>query len=328
MTTDGDSTTAPDPEPRWLLLVHQIPQTPSKLRVKTWRRLQGVGAVAVKNSVYVLPNTAEAREDLEWIRSEIVADGGEAVVFAADAIDEFSTAEVVDACQAARRADWDELRTRIEAALAGRQARGAAEPDERRRLERELRALRGRADQIDRIDHLRSPGRREALAALRDLEGLLPAASGGVERAAVRLRSADFRRRTWLTRPRPGVDRMGSAWLIRRFVDPAAEFAFSDRIPAGGEAVPFDMFGVELGHHGERCTFETLLDAFGLGDPALRRIARLVHDLDLRTANEEAEASTVGALVEGLRASVPDDHRLLEHGMALFEALYVSWRGP
>lgn len=315
----------PRPGPRWLLLVHQLPHHPSKLRVKTWRRLQGVGAVAVKNSVYVLPNSAEAREDFEWIRGEIVAEGGEAVVFAADAVDQISTAGLVDACQTARQADWDELRARTEAALAEHRGRSAADPDDRRRIDREIRALRGRANQIDRIDHLNSPGRQEALAALRDLDSLLRPASEGATRETPRLLAADYRGKTWLTRPRPGVDRMASAWLIRRFIDPDAEFAFSERIPPGGDAVPFDMFGVELGHRGDRCTFETLLDHFGLGEPALGRIARIVHELDLRAESVEAETATVGALVAGLRASVPDDRRLLEHGMALFEALFRSW---
>lgn len=331
MKTDRAATPEPGSTPRWLVLVHQIPNRPSKLRVKVWRRLQGVGAVAVKNSVYVLPHSAEAREDLEWIRGEIVAGGGEAVVFAGDAVDEISTAGLVDAWQAARRADWDALRDRAGSLLAEHRARPGTEPEDRRRLERESRSLHGRAQHIDRIDRLGSPGRPEALAALRDLEGLLRGAGEGASRPAPRLRAADFAGRTWLTRPRPGVDRMASAWLIRRFVDPGAEFAFSERIPPGGGVVPFDMFGVELGHHGDRCTFETLLDAFGLEGSGLRRIARVVHALDLRTDGAgagaaEAETATVGALVAGLRASVLDDGRLLDHGIALFEALFRSWQ--
>jgi hypothetical protein len=119
---------------------------------------------------------------------------------------------------------------------------------------------------------------------------------------------------------------MSSGWLIRRFLDPEAAFAFAERIPRDRDVVPFDMFGVELGHQGGLCTFETLLRDFGLDDPALRRLARIVHDLDLRTeAAADPEAATVARLVEGLRASIADDARLLEHGIALFEALYRSF---
>jgi hypothetical protein len=121
---------------------------------------------------------------------------------------------------------------------------------------------------------------------------------------------------------------MASAWLIRRFIDPAAEFRFAERIPPGEAVVPFDMYGVELGHQGERCTFETLVDRFGLADPALRRIGRIVHRLDLRgEAPPDGETATVGRLVEGLREAVADDHELLTHGMAVFEALYRSFQG-
>jgi hypothetical protein len=131
----------------------------------------------------------------------------------------------------------------------------------------------------------------------------------------------------WLTRPRPGVDRIASAWLIRRFVDRDARFAFAERIPPDEELVPFDMFGVDFGHHGERCTFETLLGSFRLVEPALQRLATIVHGLDLHTAAaDDVETATVGHLVEGLRETFTDDLELLERGMSVFEALYRSFR--
>jgi hypothetical protein len=307
-----------EPPPRWLLLVHQLPASPSRLRVKIWRRLQAVGAVAVKGSVYVLPASAQAHEDFEWLRGEIVTLGGEAIVLTAEAVDEQTTSEIVDAFSAARRRDWNELAERVAAArlAAGRGGE----------LERELRLLHGRAAQIEKIDFFPAGGRQEALAALAALAGRAseerrdePAS----ERP--RLAVADYRGRRWLTRPRPGIDRIASAWLIRRFIDPAAEFHFAERIPPGEEVVPFDMFGVELGHQGDRCTFETLLAAFGLGDPALDRLARIVRDLDLRIeAVDDLEAATVGRIVEGLRLTNEDDRQVLEHGCALFEAFYRS----
>jgi hypothetical protein len=120
---------------------------------------------------------------------------------------------------------------------------------------------------------------------------------------------------------------MASAWLVRRFIDPAARFTFAERIPRGEDVVPFDMFGVELGHRGDHCTFETLLASFGLAEPALARIAAIVHDLDLATQGEgDAETATIGRLVAGLRSALADDAELLGHGMMLFEALYQSFR--
>ncbi len=136
-----------------------------------------------------------------------------------------------------------------------------------------------------------------------------------------------FRNRTWVTRPRPGVDRMASAWLIRRFIDSRARFQFAER-PKKGRAVPFDMYGVEFGHQGNHCTFETLAQRFAVTQPAVRRLGQIVHDVDLKDAHYGApEAPVVQQMVEGLRLSYSSDQELLEHGMALFEALYRSFSG-
>jgi len=129
----------------------------------------------------------------------------------------------------------------------------------------------------------------------------------------------------WLTRARPGVDRMSSAWLIRRFIDPNAAFAFGDA-PNSEAMIPFDMFGVEFGHHGTSCTFETIVQRFGIKDPGVNWLGRIVHDLDLKESSYGApEKDTVGRMVEGLRRMHRDDQRLLDEGIAMFEALYQSY---
>ena len=310
----------------WLLLVHQLPTEPSRVRVKIWRRLQGVGAVAVKNSVYLLPNSSETREDFEWIRSEIVSLGGEAMVFAAQAADGLSSAQIRDALERARQSDWQDLSEKCNAVLAAHASPRPLQGEALDNLQRQARMLRGRAARIDKIDHFQVSGRREALAALEQIERLIDPQSGNFPEGSPRRRIAEYQGRLWLTRPRPGVDRMASAWLIRRFIDPDARFRFGERIPQQEKVVPFDMFGVDLGHQGQRVTFETLLHEFGLSDPALSRIARIVHELDLRAeAFSDAEAATLDRLVEGLRASFDNDERILDHGMALFEALYSSF---
>ncbi len=311
---------------RWLLLVHQLPAEPSKLRVKIWRRLRNVGAVLVKNSVYVLPHNSETREDLEWIRGEIVTQGGEAVVFTADALDDLTTDEIVASFVAARRSDWEELKKRAEAIEVPEELE-EREDEARSELDRELRALRNRAGQIDKIDYFSAPGRQEALAAIEARERSARGGAAEVEAPTQQRSTKDFQGRRWLTRPRPGVDRMASAWLIRRWIDPAAEFAFADRIPSDEEVVPFDMFGVEFGHHGQRCTFETLLVVFRLSEPPLERMARIVHDLDLRSESPaDAETATVGRLVLGLREGTAADAELLEQGIGVFDALYRAFR--
>ncbi|HSR52302.1 MAG TPA: chromate resistance protein ChrB domain-containing protein [Acidobacteriota bacterium] len=309
---------------RWLLLVHQLAAQPSSLRVKAWRRLQAVGSVQVKKSVYVLPNSPETREDFEWIRTEIVAEGGEALVFAADAVDDRTTDEVVEAFLEARLSDWEELEKRAEN-IYKRCSTETLDPGECRELAREVATLRNRAAQIDKIDYFQSAGRVEAIEAIDRIdEQLRPEPDDSAPPA--RDSASDFSGCTWVTRPHPGVDRMASAWLIRRFIDSSAEFTFAEEV-SDRRQVPFDMFGAEFGHHGERCTFETLLQSFRLEGPALQRIGRIVHDIDLRSESPtDSETATVKRLVSGLRASVSDDSSLLEQGVILFEALFCSFK--
>ena len=144
---------------------------------------------------------------------------------------------------------------------------------------------------------------------------------------ATRLDPAAYRNRVWVTRPRPGVDRFASAWLIRRFIDREATFVFAvapDRYP---DAVPFDMYQAGgFKHDGDFCTFEVLQDRFGIREVAVKRIAELVHDIDLKEDRYKSpHTATVAGLVEGLRASIPDDATLLQQGVVMFEALYQSF---
>ena len=242
---------------RWLVFVHRLPAQPSNARVKVWRRLQQIGAVAVKNAVYALPNNAQSREDFEWLRTEVVALGGEATIFAATSI------------------------------------KGL---DERR---------------------MKRAGGGESHAPKREAD---------LHRAA--LDPKDFRGRVWITRPRPGVDRFASAWLIRRFIDANARIAFGTSPEKAPDAVPFDMYQPGgFKHEGDHCTFEVLRERFALEDPALGVIAEIVHDVDLKDDRfKNPHAATMGMLVEGLRSLVADDAALLEQGIALFETLYQSLR--
>ena len=315
-----------DSTSRWLILVHQLPAQPSKLRVKVWRRLQAVGAVLVKNSVYVLPNNDESRENFEWIRGEILSDGGEAVVFTADAIDDLSADEVVNAFVTARRDDWRALEEKA-AALREQLESGPSGQTRAEAIQREVTSLRNRATQVDKIDFFQAPGRDRAVAAIDALTGEQRREAERAQPAGPTLQRDEYQGRAWVTRPRPGVDRMASAWLIRRFIDPAATFSFSDRVPTDNDSIPFDMYGVEFGHQGSLCTFETLIHRFGIDEAGLTRLASIVHALDLHTtAESDPETATVGRLVDGLREARGDDVRLLESGIEVFEALYRSFR--
>lgn len=324
-------------EPRWLLLVYQLPTRPSRARVKAWRRLQVVGALAIKNSVYALPNTPERQEDMEWIRTEIQEMKGSAALFAADAIETKSADEIVAGFRSARQRDYEAIAGEAQKLLARTRRLGGSPRRPAWRdapLGRRLRLLRQRFSQVQAIDFYPAPGRDEAEAAL----DACAAELAGEPRDEVRRKkdrapkhrdAAKFRGRAWVTRPRPGVDRMSSAWLIRRFIDPQARFRFAEKPEAARGAIPFDMYGVEFGHHVidsvPQCTFETLARRFGISHAGVEWIGRMVHDLDLKEARYgEPEAAAVGRLVDGLRQSHADNRKLLEQGMAMFEALFRS----
>jgi hypothetical protein len=290
--------------------------------VQTWRRLQQLGAVPTKNSVYVLPNDERCREDFEWVRSEIVALGGEATVFAAEALDAGDD-DLIAAFQRARDLDYRALKLDADRMLsaARRQQRGAAVS---RAARRSVRRLRDRFNDIERIDFFRAPGGRDALSSISALERLAARSKEAVAPDGPVLTPAAFKDRRWVTRPRPGVDRMASAWLIRRFIDPNATVSFVEQ-PADAD-LPFDMYTGEFSHHGTWCTFETLARRFSITDPAVTRIGQIVHDLDMKERRyAPPEAPAVARLVDGFQELYSDDETLLQHGMGMFEALARSF---
>jgi hypothetical protein len=309
---------------RWLLLGHQLPTRSSNARVKTWRRLQQIGAVPARNSVYVLPNTEQCREDFEWIRSEIVALGGEATVFAADAISAGGTEDIVAVFQRTREEDFRLLKRDIDRLLPsgkGQRARSAAKG---RMKGRTARVLRERFMALERIDFFPTAVRAETTASLLALEEAMQEPAPQPSEQKPHLDHAHFQSRRWVTRPRPGVDRMATAWLIRRFVDKDATFAFAEA-PSGPD-VPFDMYAGEFSHHGALCTFEVMVDRFRLKNPAVAKVGQIVHDLDMKdTKYDPPEAVAVGRMVDGLRALHADDVTLLEHGIGMFDALASSF---
>jgi hypothetical protein len=313
--------------PPWLLLVHQLPPKPTSVRVKTWRRLLALGAVAIKNSVYVLPYSARAREDLEWVKSEILALGGEATIFAADSPGDLGHRELVDVFHRAREQDYRRLDSELERLRARGGGRAAARGAKRLARERAVRALRRRFDEIARSDFFACPAGRATAAGLAAMErGFERAVGADPGHGLPPLAITTFQDRRWVTRPLPGVDRMASAWLIRRFVDPAAVFVFASTPDAEPGAVPFDMFGGEFSHHGDNCTFETLQERFGLRARALVRIGEIVHDCDLNDRRYcPPEAIAIERLVHGLRLVANGDAATLENGILLFEALYRSF---
>jgi hypothetical protein len=314
-------------ERQWLLFVHQLPAEPSNLRVRTWRRMQQIGAIPIKQAVYALPDTTACREDFEWLKTEVNGAGGDATVFVADSIDRPADEALIDEFRRARQTGYAALALDIERTL-----KRAGKPDRSRRapaLRRLLEIFGERFIALERIDFFGSAGADRVRTLLKQLEARASDKGPSVASSAAPhgVDASAFQQRLWVTRPRPGVDRMASAWLIQRFIDPKARFTFAadrDAVPRGG--VPFDMFGVDFSHRQDGCTFETLCDLFALRDSAVSRIGAIVHDLDLKDARfGAAECPTVGALIDGLQMAIADDHALLAQGITVFDSLYRSF---
>jgi len=303
----------------WLLLIHQLPLKPDYLRVKITRRLQRIGAIAVKHTVYVLPANDRRLGDLQQTAREIRDAGGEANLMRASFLEGLSDAEVIRRFHEARDAEYAPVIAEAKR-LAKRVRRASAA--KRREIAAAVAALRARLAAVQAIDDLGAPGGRTAAALLDSIDRALqsPAPAGGS--------LGNLRGRTWITRSGVRVDRMASAWLIRRFIDPRAVFRFvagHAYQPAAGE-IRFDMAGGEFTHDGDRCTFEALLDRSGIVDDALRAIAEIVHDIDLRDGKfARPEAAGVAALVDGIAHGTADDHERLRRAAGLFDDLYRSY---
>jgi hypothetical protein len=310
---------------RWLLLIHQIPPKPDYFRVKVRRRLQRMGAVALKNSVYVLPSRDDTLEDFRWLLREIVAEGGEATVCEAELVEGITRSELEGTFAAERDAEYAELVTSAQGL-----APATDDVDDARRMEieAELARLRRRMEEIEGLDFFGAAGRRGAERALATLEARLHRrrdAAGEQTRSG----GKEMKGHIWVTRRDVYVDRIASAWLIRRFIDPKARFKFTGSKtykPKKGE-VRFDMFDAEYTHEGDRCTFETLLVRAGLKDRGLRAIGEIVHDIDCKDAKfGREEAAGIAALIRGLARAYPDDATRLDRGAAALDDLYASLR--
>jgi hypothetical protein len=306
--------------------------------VKIGRRLQKLGAVAVKNSVYAMPRSEGAREDLEWIAHEIASDGGEASLCESRFIGGITDEAIEQQFRFARQRDYMEVtklaRRLVDGLTQGGKKSGKVPAKQHARAEVTLSRLRRRLEEIVAIDHFGAAGRAELETLLTTAEEKLRPPRAADPKAAPDVpRLRDLRGRTWVTRKGIHVDRIASAWLIRRFIDTGAKLKYVEAkgyAPAPGE-LRFDMFDAEFTHEGNLCTFEVLLARMGTDDPALRHIAEIVHDIDLRDgkfARKETPGFT--ALITGIALQHREDEARLSAGTTMLDALYraLQQRAP
>ncbi|MDP9361185.1 MAG: chromate resistance protein [Acidobacteriota bacterium] len=302
------------------MLIHQLPPKPNYLRVKVARRMQRIGAVAIKNTVYVLPAAESALEDFQWAIREIRDGGGEANLFEARVIEGLSDGEVQQLFSNARDEDYASVATVAKDLLkaASRKKRNAAQ------IGADVQRLRKRISEIGAIDFFSAPQGHVARALLDEVAPGLADTPPAPRQPA----TETFHGRTWVTRAGVHVDRMASAWLIKRFIDPDATFKFvpaKQYTPKDGE-FRFDMFDAEFTHDGDRCTFEVLVDRMRLDDRALRAIGEVVHDIDLKDAKfDRPETPGLALLIASIAMAHRHDAARIERASQAFDDLYVYY---
>jgi hypothetical protein len=295
----------------WLLLVFSLPARGASQRVQIWRKLQRYGMLALRSSGYVLPNTAANQERMEWLATAIRTYKGQASVVQVQGFDDLPADRLQQMFVEARSRDYQKLLHEVKKLLA-------LSPS--RRPGGRLNRVRRRFLELQDIDFFENRLRTK-------LENLLVHADeSGAQKTSgkAKRKSGEYINRLWMTRPRPGIDRVSSAWLIRRFIDPKARFVFGAEPGAHPDAIPFDMFCPQgFGHRGEDCTFETLFKQFAIRDGRVKRIAEIIHDADLGDEKfGRPEGHGLDKVLNGwAQQELPDDE-LLQRGMDLIEGLY------
>ena len=297
----------------WLLLLFSLPATRKNERVAVWRRLKKMGAVQITTSTYLLPDQPSQHEQFQWLAKQIRDYGGDATLVRAREIEGLTRDKVVSLFNAARDKEYVDLKKALQNFISRRP--GKSDVDfaavDLERMTKQFRELR----QIDFFDSARG---HEVAMLLRRAEG---------PRRLLKLRTLDakqYREKTWLTRPRPEIDRVGSAWLISKFIDPKAKFVFAPTVQAVPETIPFDMLDAEFSHHGNCCTFETLIKRFAIADKAIAKIGEMIHDADLDDARfQRVECVGIDRVLKGWAKEGLPDEEILRHGFECFDALYA-----
>src|SRR6266478_893447 len=309
---------------RWLTRLTSLPRTPTRHRVGVWRKLQRMGAVRLRSAGWLLPETPETTELFQWLVQEIQSFRGEATLLRVDRIETMTDEEIASLFHKARGVEYQAVVQGCRDILRHLDRYQANHRRSIPQLRSKLDNLKRELDRVQSIDYLKAPAGERARSLWETTAKRLRAAETRPRVTSGRHRtSLPPRGSTWVTRPRPHIDRIASAWLIKRFCDPEAKFAFADAADAARKGIPFDVLGADFGHHGEDCTFETLVKRFGLKDRRVKLIAEIVHEADLHDGKFTRNESTgVDLAIRALAEATPDDHELLERGMAIFDGLH------
>lgn len=311
-----ESTT--NPATGWLLFLYSLPASKASGRVSLWRRIKKYGALQLKTSAYVLPNEPAHFEHFQWLAQQVQDDGGEATLARVSSIENVAREDLIQLFDDMRSADYEILSESLQQFIQAHRKKLGKDFAER------LEKLRRQFSEIRALDFFNSKAGTQAGLLLERAERLGEPRSKKPPILDAKL----YEKRTWLTRPHPEIDRVGSAWLIKNFIDPKARFVFGENPANFPEAIPYDMMNVEFTHYEEDCTFETLVKRFGLSDSGVHRIAEMIHDADLEDGKfQRPEAVGLHLVFKGwIRLGLGDDE-ILEKGFACLDALHAEVAG-
>ncbi len=318
--------------PAWLLIFYNVPSQPVSSRMKIWRKLSKAGAVQLKGAVYILPANEEHEEFFQWLIGEVKSMGGDGAFVRVAEIKAMEEGDIRELFLRQAEKEYHGLEKQIDALERKVQSvkKGTASPAAAL-LGGEFSKLKKEFDAAQRRDFFGSPAGDVFLKRIRVLEGGLKSVEQKKIEKPSRIepkRISDYQERTWATRKNPFVDRMASAWLIRKFIDPKATFKLMDErglAKVVGKTVAYDVRGGEFTHAGDLCTFEVLVKSFGIRDKAVRKLAEIVHDLDVKDEKYgNPETAGLEEILIGIRKSHKDDAAALEQGMRTFEMMYMS----
>lgn len=322
-----------DNELSWLLFFYSLPSQPTKNRMTIWRRLLKAGVLFFKGSVYILPHTEENREFFTWLVSEVTSLKGEASYVSVDMMETDDDREIIALFNRQREAAYQSVLSEIEE-IERRiiSMKMGGDSLDRNKLVKRIRKVQRDFDEIKKIDFFSSQQGIETGARLekivKALNGLIGPPSAQHTLTITPVRREDFQNKIWATRKRPFVDRFASAWLIKKFVDKKASFSFIDEKDLNGigkDMILFDIRGGRFTHAGNLCTFEVLMKSFNIKNKALKKIAEIVHELDMKDDKfRNPEAKGIEDILLGIRKTAKDDYESLEKGIAIFEMLYQS----
>ena len=299
----------------WLLLLLRLPATHKAVRVAIWRKVKKSGAIQIQTSTYILPDEPARYESFQWLTQEIRSAGGDTTLVRAREIEGLPNEKLIELFNTARAKEYATLRELLRTLSLRKKRSPSTSVDKLDRIRKQFREIR-------QTDFFNCPRAQDVEMLLRKMEGTQPA-----EALVLKVATRDYRGRTWVTRPRPEIDRVGSAWLIRKFIDPKAKFIFAKKIPANGRAVSFDMLDADFSHQGDDCTFETLVKRFRIQDTMVGKMSEMIHDADLDDDKfERTECIGIDRVLKGWAREGISDQEILRRGFQCFDALHAFLR--